>query len=630
MKITVKYLLLMLSLVLSFYLLSFITFEYYIIPWHIDSMKQKAREMAQNLQKITPYINTAEEQALFEKLIRINKDLSYLLIVDKNGKALIHGDSARRGMVFDDAGTLYAARHNQEKIQIYTRDANNPASPYHGEKVIDIFVPYLDSANVQAGAINVGLSLSSVYAINEQYNVFMLVFSLLLLLIAFAITLKIFRDFIGPIKQLSESAVRFKDTGEISSIEVRSNDEVGILVREFNAMEKNIHELIKTLKSSEDELQKYINQLYSFTAKLDTEGRVLLINDTAVRSSSSSREKIIGQKFWELNYWNFSAEAQRNLQQQIYSAARGETLRFEAMNIVNNRMVTMDVSIKPVADDSGRIVYLIAEGRDISDIKNTQRELVRAKEKAEISDRLKSEFLAQVSHEIRTPINTILSFASLLRLELEALISKDLADGFNIIENGGKRLIRTIDLILNMSEVQTGHYDLNLQRLDLYNNILMNIYTEFSVNAQVKGLDFSIKDESEGARVLCDHYTVTQIFVNLIDNAIKYTKEGYISVYLHKRDKQLIVDVGDTGIGISEEYMKNLFTAFSQEESGYTRRFEGNGLGLALVKKYCELNNAQISVVSEKGKGSTFSVSFELYTEEQKDFPEAQHSEVKN
>ncbi|MGE5365260.1 MAG: ATP-binding protein [Bacteroidota bacterium] len=614
MKITVKYLLLMLSLVLSFYMLSFITFEYYIIPWHIDSMKQKARELAQNLQKVTPYINTMEEQALFEKLIKINKDLSYLLIVDKNGKALVHGDSTRRGMVFNDDGTLYAASHNQEKIQIYTRDANNPDSPYYGEKVIDIFVPYLDSANVQAGAINVGLSLHSVYAVNEKYNIFMMVFSLLILLIAVAITMKIFRDFIGPVKQLSEAAVRFKDTGEINIIEVRTNDELGILVHHFNEMEKNIHELINTLKNNEDELQKYINQLYSFTAKLDTEGRVLLINDTAVRSSSSSREKIIGQKFWELNFWNFSADVQKNLREQISSAARGETLRFESMSIVSNRMVTVDVSVKPVADDSGRIVYLIAEGRDISDIKNTQRELVRAKEKAEISDRLKSEFLAQVSHEIRTPINTILSFASLLKLELESLISNDLADGFNIIENGGKRLIRTIDLILNMSEVQTGHYDLNMQEMDLYKNILMNIYTEFNVNAQVKGLEFSIKNESGNSRVYCDHYTVTQIFVNLIDNAIKYTKEGRISVCLHQSDRQLVVDVTDTGIGISEEYMKNLFTPFSQEESGYTRRFEGNGLGLALVKKYCELNNAEISVKSTKGQGTTFSVSFPLHT----------------
>ena len=101
-----------------------------------------------------------------------------------------------------------------------------------------------------------------------------------------------------------------------------------------------------------------------------------------------------------------------------------------------------------------------------------------------------------------------------------------------------------------------------------------------------------------------DYYSINQLFINLIDNALKYTLEGHVEIQINRNIKgNLVVDIIDTGIGISEEYLDKIFEIFTQEESGYSRKFEGNGLGLALVKKYCSLNNAEISVKSQKGKG---------------------------
>ena len=108
-----------------------------------------------------------------------------------------------------------------------------------------------------------------------------------------------------------------------------------------------------------------------------------------------------------------------------------------------------------------------------------------------------------------------------------------------------------------------------------------------------------------------DEYSAMQIFINLVDNAIKYTNQGKVEIVISKtHENKVEVKIIDSGIGISKEYIGNLFTPFSQEEQGYTRRFEGNGLGLALVKRYCEMNNAEIMVESVKGKGSTFKVVF--------------------
>lgn len=257
--------------------------------------------------------------------------------------------------------------------------------------------------------------------------------------------------------------------------------------------------------------------------------------------------------------------------------------------------------------------FEILAGQAAIAIRNAQlyKELNKAKELAETSSRLKTEFLAQMSHEIRTPINSILSFSSLIQEELEGEMDDELSSGFKVINRAGKRIIRTIDLILNMSELRTGSYEYIPVKTDLLRNIISPIINELKFQAEEKSISLSVECNVKNPEVFADIYTLTQIFRNLIDNAVKYTKKGKVSVKVYKdKSKKLIAEVIDTGIGISNDYIPHLFEPFSQEEQGYCREFEGNGLGLALVKKYCELNNAVIGVESEKGEGTTFTITF--------------------
>lgn len=249
---------------------------------------------------------------------------------------------------------------------------------------------------------------------------------------------------------------------------------------------------------------------------------------------------------------------------------------------------------------------------DVTKQKEIEQALIFAKTKAEESEKLKSEFLAQMSHEIRTPINTILSFSNLVGDELHNIVSDELKSSFEIIQKAGKRIIRTIDLILNMSEIQAGTYEVIFTRFKLFSAILYPLAKEYKPVASARGIDLIIENGHDDIPVFGDEYTITQIFANLIDNAVKYTEKGFVKVYVESADKHgnYSVAVEDSGIGISKEYLPDLFNPFSQEERGYTRRFEGNGLGLALVKKYCELNNADISVASEKNKGTKFIITF--------------------
>ncbi len=241
-------------------------------------------------------------------------------------------------------------------------------------------------------------------------------------------------------------------------------------------------------------------------------------------------------------------------------------------------------------------------------------ELVKSKDKAEKAFKLKSEFLAQMSHEIRTPINSILNFSGIIKEELSRKIDDDLRTGLKIIDKAGRRIIRTVDLILNMSDIQTGHYDYSPVRLNLFTDVLERQYYEFIQHARDKNIDFKLNHPNFNTELYCDEYTVNQIFNNLIDNALKYTMKGKVEIFAEKVNDHIVVNIKDTGIGISEKYMPRLFDAFTQEEQGYSRKFEGNGLGLALVKKYCELNNASLDVESAKGEGSTFRVTFSTST----------------
>ncbi len=248
---------------------------------------------------------------------------------------------------------------------------------------------------------------------------------------------------------------------------------------------------------------------------------------------------------------------------------------------------------------------------DLTQRKDAEEKMKSAKELAEQSDKMKTEFLAQMSHEIRTPINIITSNVNFISEELGDKIDPADKDCFESIDLASRRIIRTVDLILNMSELQTGIYKPSLSKVDIESQVLKKLYNEFQQTAKQKGIDFIYKCEVNESEIISDEYCVTQIFVNLVDNAIKYTKKGKVEILLTKnKDGNIVVEVKDTGIGISKDFFPHLFEPFVQEDQGYSRSYEGNGLGLALVKRYCDINNAVIEVESEKNVGSTFRVIF--------------------
>ncbi len=364
-------------------------------------------------------------------------------------------------------------------------------------------------------------------------------------------------------------------------------------------------------KKAEEQIRKLstaVEQSASSIIITDIDGRIEYVNPKFTEVTGYSLTEVKGKNPKILS----SGEKPKSDYKELWdSILCGKEWKGEFHNKKKNgELYWESASISPIKDASGNITHFIALKEDITSQKMLSRELIAAKERAEESDRLKSEFLAQMSHEIRTPLNIILSYSSLLKEEAEELTGERYDSMFSSIDSAGKRLLRTINSILNMSSLQSGNLKINFSRVDA-GELIKNLLIEFSNTAVQKGIKIFYNSITEKTSVLTDEYVLSEILQNLIDNAIKYTEKGEVEIKLYPNDLDgLNIDVRDTGIGISQNYIPKLFHPFTQEEGGYTRKYEGNGLGLALVKNYVDLIGAEINVQSQKGEGTTFTLKF--------------------
>jgi PAS domain S-box-containing protein len=419
---------------------------------------------------------------------------------------------------------------------------------------------------------------------------------------------KVFAEAVSQKQQISPIDILvITKAGEIIPVEINS----GKYVLGGREVIQGIFRDLRERKKIEGEIRKLsraVEQSPSAIIITDTNGTIEYVNPYFCSVTGYSAEEVIGRNPSILKSGETSVEEYKRLWDTISS---GKEWHGEFHNKKKNgELYWEQASISPIRDEEGYITHYIAIKEDITDKKWMQQELLIAKEKAEESARMKSEFLSQMSHEIRTPLNVILSYNSFLQDELSGTINEDIRLSFNSIDSAGKRLMRTIDMILNLSAIQKGILDINLNPVDV-GEILKSLAKEFEFQAREKNLYLKLNLPDSKICVQGDEYVITEIFQNLLNNAIKFTVSGGVEVSLSVlTDKKVKVDVKDTGIGISENYIPGLFMPFTQEETGYTRKFEGNGLGLALVKNYIDLLKSEIKIKSEKGKGTVFSVIF--------------------
>ena len=262
---------------------------------------------------------------------------------------------------------------------------------------------------------------------------------------------------------------------------------------------------------------------------------------------------------------------------------------------VGNKVMYKDITCEPIFKD-GELVGISSISTDIT-------ELEKAKQKAEESDKLKSAFLANVSHEIRTPLNGIIGFSKLL---VVSELTKEKEESYiNIINGSCHQLLRIIDDILDISRIETGQFEIQKENFYL-NDILKLTCNEFEPKCMEKGLKLTLhNDLKENMQFInTDKVKLSQIINNLVNNAIKFSKDGDIVISCNMKSGYLEFCVKDNGIGISKENQERIFDRFWQVESDLTRTYGGTGLGLSIVKAYVEALGGSVWIHSELNKGT--------------------------
>ncbi len=261
-------------------------------------------------------------------------------------------------------------------------------------------------------------------------------------------------------------------------------------------------------------------------------------------------------------------------------------------------------------DESGQPTQIMGIALDITELLRVQEELKIAKEAAEAATRAKSEFLTNMSHEIRTPMTAIMGFAKLLQDPNQSPGQRK--EYLQIVKRNGRHLMKVLNDILDVSRLDAGKLSLEEIECDP-SKIFAEVCTLMRPLALEKGLAFGI--EENGAlpdKIVTDPTRLTQVLLNLVGNAIKFTQAGSVRITVscerEHAKRRLRIDVSDTGMGIDARQQANLFAPFGQADSSMHRRFGGSGLGLAISKRLAGMMGGELSMVSELGRGSTFTL----------------------
>ncbi len=272
--------------------------------------------------------------------------------------------------------------------------------------------------------------------------------------------------------------------------------------------------------------------------------------------------------------------------------------------------------------EKGKVLII----RDETKRKEAELEIIKAKDAAEELNRLKSVFLTNMSHELRTPLISIIGFSELLTDEIKDDEQRVMAES---ITTSGKRLVDTLNSILELSRIESNEIALNLKFINI-NKLIGELVLPYKTAAEKKGLAFEASSAREDIEIAADKNLFEAAFNHIMGNAVKYTEEGNIRVEVDIEPSPernwTVIKVSDTGVGISKEKLPVIFDPFRQASEGMSRKFEGAGLGLTIVKRFIELMKGSITADSEPGKGSTFIIKLPYVQREKRAGVEVQNN----
>jgi signal transduction histidine kinase/DNA-binding response OmpR family regulator len=430
-----------------------------------------------------------------------------------------------------------------------------------------------------------------------------------------------------PLERLLGSINRAQEGGEREAVDWDSHDEIGVVVTAFNEMQDRQQAYEAELRDARDKLEQRVEERTKALALATEQAKKAerLVTD-AIESISEgftlfdADDQLVlsNSRYGELLYAgvrnpepgeSYEEIIRASIQQGLIEDAKGDEEAWLAERMerhhnpsglhVQHRSDGRWFRISERRTEDGGTVAVYT---DISELKRREQE-------AEEANRAKSQFLANMSHELRTPLNAVIGITEMLKEDAEEFGQEDFVEPLERISRAGKHLLNLINEILDLSKIEAGKLEFHLEDFDVP-GLVGDVATTVQPLADKNGNRLVVHCPDDLGGMRADLTRTRQIVLNLLSNACKFTENGEISLNVRveggETGEQMIIEVSDTGIGMTPEQMEKLFEEFSQADSSTTRRFGGTGLGLAISRRLARMMGGNIEVASTPGEGSTF------------------------
>lgn len=441
-----------------------------------------------------------------------------------------------------------------------------------------------DPSDPNSNIIRLAMSLKEVdKSINQLWTV-LIVGLLILFIIAAFISYRIALSLTRPLEQITKVAQRIKQLDYKARVKVRKQDEVGELGHAINAMAESLEVQMTRIRQNESQLESVLDNMINGVMMIDPTGKIVLMSRRAEEILGFSARELVGRNYAE-------AKQQYELSQLIQEALASREHIREEITFYFPEERLLELNLVPINQENNEFSGLLLVLQDVTAIRRLER--------------MRSEFVANVSHELKTPIAAVKGFAETLLGG--AVNDEETARSFlQIIFDESDRLNRLIGDILALSKIESKRVPLYFSPVEL-DSFMTKTVTMMETEAARKSIKLDLKMEN-GLYVEADEDRLRQIMMNVIANGINYTPEGgKVSVNIKSIDEDHIrIQISDTGIGIPKKDLPRIFERFYRVDKARSRSSGGTGLGLSIVKHLVELHKGTISVTSEVGMGSTF------------------------
>ncbi len=454
------------------------------------------------------------------------------------------------------------------------------------EKPMLYFAIRVDKNQEPAGLVRTALPMTRVNQQISSITQVLWVAAILVNLAVAGLTFFLSAHVMEPIAALTKSAQAIASGNYTSALRVKRQDELGTLANSFNLMSEQFSAREQQLRESNQRLEAVLGGMAEGVIAVDERDRVILANAAAA--------ELLGFTMADVESLSLLEVVRHHMLQQLVTDTRAtESLQRAELEVHSgseNRRV-LDVQSTPLPDTSPQRVILVLH--DVTDLRRLES--------------MRQEFVANVSHELKTPLSSIRAYAE--TLSAGAVNDPEHRGTFlHRIEEQADRLNNLIQDLLSLSRIESGRQTYDIATVNVA-DIVTTCIAENQDAANLKRIHLSCSDIQQDLRIQADEEGLAQIINNLIGNAIKYTSEGgEVTVVLRQQESTICMDVRDTGIGIDEEHLTRVFERFYRVDKARSRELGGTGLGLAIVKHLAQAFGGNVTVTSQPTKGSTFTV----------------------